>query len=83
MYNYTVGRLDQTTGQTKPKWHQGGLMADYFLSKRTDFYAQVTYQHVAGDTTGTVLDNAYIAGAGGISSSRSQILARLGLKHSF
>ena len=82
MYTFTDARFNASTGTSKPKWHQGGLMVDYFLSKRTGFYAQAVYQHATG-STGTLLDNAYITGAAGISSDRSQVLARVGIKHAF
>jgi predicted porin len=83
MYTFTQGRFDTAASQSKPKWHQGGLMVDYFLSKRTDLYAQAVYQHVGGSDTGTALDQAFITGSAGVSSSRSQVLARVGLKHTF
>ncbi|CAG9243761.1 porin [Paraburkholderia caribensis] len=83
MYTYTQGRLDSSGKQEKPKWHQGGLMVDYYLSKRTDLYAQAAYQHVTGDTTGTALDQAFITGSAGAASGRSQVLCRIGMKHTF
>lgn len=83
MYTYTDGHVGTTSGNSSPKWHQGGLMVDYNISKRTDVYTQVIYQHTSGGPTGTVLDNAYINGAAGISSGNSQVLARVGIKHFF
>jgi predicted porin len=83
MYNFTEGSLDAATGHSYPKWHQVGLMADYYLSKRTDVYAQGTYQHVRGAQPDTVFDHAYITGSAAPSSSASQLLLRVGLKHTF
>lgn len=83
MYTYTKGTFAGPTGKSKPKWHQAGLMVDYLLSKRTDVYAQAAYQHVADGTTGTPLDNALIPGAAGISSTTNQVVARVGIKHTF
>jgi predicted porin len=83
MYTYTKGTFDASTGKSNPKWHQAGLSLDYFISKRTDVYAQTAYQHVTGGTTGTVLDDALIPGSAGSSSTTSQVVARIGLKHTF
>ncbi|WP_250495098.1 porin [Caballeronia sp. GAWG1-1] len=83
MYTYTKGTFDASSGTSKPKWHQAAVMADYALSKRTDVYFQAAYQHVAGDTTGTALDQAQVPGAAGMSSTTSQVVARVGLKHAF
>ncbi|WP_155651230.1 hypothetical protein [Burkholderia stagnalis] len=58
-------------------------MSDYFLSKRTDLYAQAAYQHAGGDATGSVMDTAYVIGSGGPSSSNNQMLVRLGIRHRF
>ncbi|WP_250481749.1 porin [Caballeronia sp. NCTM5] len=82
MYNFTEGSLDDATGTTRPKWHQAGLQADYFISKRTDVYAQGVYQHVR-QADGTVFNEAYIAGAAAPSSSTSQLVLRVGIKHAF
>ncbi|MEX3765103.1 porin [Paraburkholderia phenoliruptrix] len=82
MYTFTEGRFDANGGSSKPKWHQGGLMVDYLFSKRTDLYAQAVYQHASGGT-GSLFDSAYIAGSAGISSNSSQVLARVGIKHTF
>lgn len=83
MYSFTDGTFDGSNGKQQPKWHQIGLMADYFLSKRTDVYVQGVYQKRAGDATGTVLDTAYVAGATDTSTNSHQFLARVALKHLF
>ncbi|MFM0290391.1 porin [Paraburkholderia megapolitana] len=82
-YVYTLVNYEASTGNLKPKFHTLGLMADYNLSKRTDFYVQSAYQKVGGDKTGTVLDNAYIPGAGGVSSAANQFAVRAGIRHKF
>ncbi|WP_321936338.1 porin [Paraburkholderia sp. J8-2] len=82
MYNFTEGNLDTSTGKSKPKWNQVGLLGDYYLSKRTDVYVQGTYQHVTGGE-GTVFANAYITGSAAPSSNNSQLLLRIGMKHAF
>ncbi|WMY11066.1 porin [Paraburkholderia phenoliruptrix] len=82
MYTYTNGRYDASNGNSKPKWNMAGLVADYYLSKRTDVYAQVVYQKVSA-STGTFLDNAYISGTDNSSSTNKQFVARIGMKHLF
>ncbi|MFB9123782.1 porin [Paraburkholderia dipogonis] len=82
MYTYTNGRYDASNENSKPKWHMAGLVADYYLSKRTDVYAQIVYQKVSA-STGTFLDNAYISGADNSSSTNKQFVARIGMKHLF
>ncbi|VXC65685.1 Porin [Burkholderia sp. 8Y] len=82
-YTYTRTSYDATSGQLHPVYHSAGLMADYLLSKRTDVYLQGAYQHVAGDTTGTVLDVAYVPGAATVSSSKNQLLVRAAIRHKF
>lgn len=82
-YTFTEARFESDSGLSKPKWNQGGLMVDYLLSKRTDIYAQVVYQHVTGGSTGTVLDDADILGSAGPSLGNSQLLARVGFRHTF
>lgn len=83
MYTFTQGKFNTTEADFKPKWHMLGLMADYALSKRTDIYAQAVYQQVAGKSTGSVLDRAYIPGATDVSSAARQGMLRLGLRHKF
>lgn len=84
MYNYTLGHFNSNVGDSKPKWHQLGLMADYQLSPRTDLYVQGLYQHVSGgDATAAPLNTAYITGADGSSSTRNQFLGRVAMRHLF
>ncbi|TKC78104.1 porin [Trinickia terrae] len=82
-YTYTRTSFNATSGTLHPNYQSAGLMADYNLSKRTDVYAQGAYQHVGGDETGTVLDEAYVPGAASTSSTRSQLVLRVGLRHKF
>lgn len=83
MYAYTRANFNTTSGAQHPTYHSVGLMADYVLSKRTDVYLQGMVQHVSGDATGSVLDVAYVAGATDVSSSRNQVLLRMGIRHFF
>jgi predicted porin len=82
-YVYSIETYDSTAGTVKPHVHSAGLMADYFLSKRTDVYLQGAYQKIAGTSTGSVLDQAYIPGAQGVSSNAEQFIARVAVRHAF
>ena len=84
MYNYTIAHFDSSAGNSKPKYQQVGLMADYNLSARTDVYVQGMYQHASGGgTVSAPLNTAYITGADAPSSSANQVLARVGIRHKF
>jgi predicted porin len=83
MYTFTEGHFNASLGSSKPKWHQVGLMADYNLSKRTDVYVQGMYQKVTSASTGTILDNAFITGADAPSSTTTQVMARVAMRHTF
>ncbi|WP_213308984.1 porin [Paraburkholderia sacchari] len=84
MYVYTRATLaSPTTGDSHPNYQTIGLMGDYNISKRTDFYIQGAYQHVGGDVTGSVLDVAYIPGADGVSSTGNQLVVRAAIRHQF
>jgi predicted porin len=53
------------------------LSADYFLSKRTDLYALLNYEHVqGGDATATLFTAAP-------SSGSNQTIVSLGIRHRF
>jgi len=82
-YVYTMENYDASTGGVKPKVHEVGLMADYNLSKRTDFYVQGMYQHVAGDKTNSIMDNAFIMGTQSPSSTPNQFAFRAAIRHKF
>ncbi|WP_042977803.1 porin [Burkholderia sp. AU4i] len=84
MYNYTRGRFDGAAGNATPKWQQVGLMVDYQLSKRTDFYVQGMYQHLSGGVDSIApLNAAFITGAASSSSTTNQVLARIAMRHTF
>lgn len=84
MYVYTRATLTSaTTGELHPNYQTIGLMGDYNISKRTDFYIQGAYQRVGGDTTGSVLDVAYVTGADGVSSTGNQLVVRAAIRHQF
>ncbi|KWI86687.1 hypothetical protein WM11_13155 [Burkholderia ubonensis] len=70
-------------GSAKPKIHSVGLMADYNLSKRTDVYLQAAYQHIAGDKTNSILDQAFIPSTDAPSSTANQVAVRVALRHKF
>ena len=78
-YVYTIENFDASSGGVKPKIHSFGLMADYNLSKRTDVYIQGEYQQVTGDSTSSILDEAFIPGAQAPSSRRSEVMPRSGV----
>ncbi|MDN7683106.1 porin [Burkholderia cenocepacia] len=83
MYTYTRADFNATSGKQHPNYQTVGLMADYYLSKRTDLYLQGAYQHVGGDRTGSVLDVAYVPGADDVSSNRNQLMVRAAIRHKF
>ncbi|CAD6563371.1 porin [Paraburkholderia sabiae] len=83
MYTYTHTDFNATSGKLHPNYQMVGLMADYYLSKRTDLYLQGAYQHVSGDKTQTVLDVAYVPGAAGVSSNSNQFVIRAAMRHKF
>lgn len=83
MYTYTLAHTGQGAEHPSLHWHQVGVMGQYLLSKRTQLYSQVVYQKLSGGNTGTPLDAAYIPGAAGPSSNSHQVVARIGISHTF
>ncbi|SPB17740.1 outer membrane porin OpcP [Caballeronia novacaledonica] len=83
MYTYTMAHLKQGGSESSMHWNQIGVMAQYFLSKRTGVYTQLVYQKLSGGNTGTPLDTAFIPGAASPSSNSHQMVARIGMTHSF
>ncbi|WMY10922.1 porin [Paraburkholderia phenoliruptrix] len=76
-YDYTKGG-----GVNDATYHQVMLGADYFLSKRTDVYANGVYQHASGtDSTG----QQAVANINGLaaSSTANQVVATVGIRHKF
>ncbi|MCP2091774.1 UNVERIFIED_ORG: putative porin [Paraburkholderia sediminicola] len=74
-YTFTTG-LDHAT-DTLPKYHQANLIAQYSLSKRTSVYVMGIYQHAAGTA-----QHAQVT-AFNPSSTQNQVVARVGITHSF
>jgi predicted porin len=64
------------------RYTQGGLGLDYFISKRTDFFADVMYQHASGtDSTGNkAVADLYFAPP---SSTQNQVVTVVGMQHRF
>ncbi|WP_321804268.1 porin [Burkholderia sp. BCC1988] len=79
MYDYTRMTISAGSDRVGSNFHTIGLMSDYFLSKRTDVYAQAVYQKGSENSEGLV----GVVGAGGYSSSTSQVVARVGIRHKF
>jgi predicted porin len=82
-YVYTMETYDASSGGVKPKIHSFGLMADYNLSKRTDVYVQGEYQQVTGDSTYSILDDAFTPGTQSPSSTSKQVVVRAAIRHKF
>jgi predicted porin len=79
MYDYTRMTVSGNGTRVGGNFHTMGLMSDYSLSKRTDVYAQAVYQLGSESTRGLV----GVVDAGGYSSGKSQVVARVGLRHKF
>jgi general bacterial porin, GBP family len=80
-YTFTNGSFSTNTGDTKPKYHQFSLLADYGLSKRTDVYLEGVYQHASGGDGGLLGD----AAINGVSPSTTdqQVVVTVGMRHRF
>ena len=78
-YTYTSGAMSTDTGAHHPKWHEVSLMADYFLSRRTDVYLQGSYQHISADGSGLSAD---VSGQTASSTSQ-QVVVAAGMRHRF
>jgi predicted porin len=76
-YTFTEGKI--SAGDLKPRYNQFNAMLDYFFSKRTDVYLMSTVQHASGGAMADV----YQAFAGNQSSTRTQIVERVGIRHKF
>ena len=77
-YTFTDQQGSGALNTAGARFHQVGAQADYSLSKRTDVYAQVVYQHAS--TAGASIYNGTF---GGLSSSDNQKVATVGLRHRF
>ena len=94
--NYEIGAAYQLTpafryggGYTLSTWngyqyHQFNFALDYFLSKRTDLYLGVNYQHTNNDATGAGIWLVATPGSfKNFSTSNNQVAVRLGIRHNF
>ncbi|MFX1676609.1 porin [Paraburkholderia sp. A2WS-5] len=77
-----------SSGASSATYNNFGANATYSLSKRTSFYADVAYSHASGTTFSE--DGSGIVAAGGTvgdlaasSSTRSQVVAIIGITHKF
>jgi predicted porin len=83
-YTFTDARgygINADGNDMKTRYHQIGAQADYSLSRRTDVYAQVVYQHAMGD--GGVASIYSGDNTVPTSSSKNQTAATVGLRHRF
>jgi len=66
------------------KTNQVGLNLAYYLSKRTDVYAFVAYQHASGGAQANIPGSmAPTTGVVGYSSNGNQTMVRVGMMHTF
>lgn len=73
-YVYTWGKYSD---DAKPQWHQLNFGTQYALSKRTDLFLTLIYQHAAGDAQ---FAEVYSLPA---SSSPNQTVTQIGMRHRF
>ncbi|POR52883.1 putative porin [Paraburkholderia eburnea] len=78
-YTFTQGALSTSSGDHHPSWHEVSVQADYFLSKRTDVYTQVSWQHISADGSGLTAD---VSGQS-VASGDQQTVVGVGLRHRF
>lgn len=76
-YNYTKGY-----SAASEKIHQGTIGTDYFISKRTDLYADVVYQHATGINSVGTQATAQLTGLTA-SSTSNQVAVVAGIRHKF
>jgi len=84
-YEYLVGKgVTTTSGSTVGNQHynQVGIMADYFLSKRTDIYFAGGYQRASGTSSVGTPAVANFTNQGD-SSNNHQFIARLAFRNKF
>ncbi|RKE38661.1 GBP family porin [Paraburkholderia sp. BL23I1N1] len=81
-YSYTDGKLASTGAA--PKYHQIQLNVDYLMSKRTDVYLTTVYQRAVGDASAAAIaPDTFGAAPPDASSSKNQLLVRVGLRNKF
>ncbi|MDQ7982052.1 porin [Paraburkholderia sp. SARCC-3016] len=84
MYTYTISRFDSPAGNAEPHWGHIGGMLDYNLTKRTDVYMQVAWQHAShGGPVAAPLNQAMLVGADAPSSSVNQTAVLVSFRHLF
>ncbi|WP_175000751.1 porin [Burkholderia lata] len=76
-YNFTW-----SGGDSSARYHQVNVGADYLLSKRTDLYTTVGYQHANG-FNGAGPAQAVIGSYNVDAGTNSQLLAIVGIRHRF
>jgi predicted porin len=83
-YDYAKGNSVRTPGGSVGNQHfnQVSVLADYFLSKRTDLYAEGAYQIASGTSSTGTPAVANIGNAGDSSNSR-QALVRVAIRQKF
>jgi predicted porin len=80
-YTYTQLTSSLSNVDSHQHFNQLGVQADYAISKRTDFYAEVVYQRASGEGARAEIYNPTTGG--GLSSSVNQTAATIGLRHRF
>jgi predicted porin len=76
----------KATGDTSATYHQVSFGGTYALSKRTDFYTVLAYQHASGTqrtTSGGTQKAVASIGSYGISGTDTQTMVLLGIRHRF
>jgi hypothetical protein len=83
-YNYTTNTGFQVHGNTRgnQQYNQVSVLADYFLSKRTDLYFTGAFQKASGTSTTGSEAVANIGGYGD-SSNEHQAVFRFAIRHQF
>ncbi|MGZ2749018.1 porin [Burkholderia stagnalis] len=72
----------KSTGDSSAKQHQFSIGADYFVSKRTDFYAVAAYAHAMG-SNGAGAAQAVIGSVDVDAGANKQALVVVGMRHKF
>jgi len=86
MYTFTTTNISNpATGDRQAKIHQVGGLFDFNVSKRTDVYTELVFQHAAGgalftNASGSAVADIYLLTA---SSTRNQGVIRVGMRHKF
>lgn len=84
MYTYTHLTSSQKGEQFRPHFHMLGIMPDYFLSKRTDLYAQLAWQNGSSGTASFYASSLVgVPGSGGYSNNDNQVNVSVGIRHKF